>query len=208
MNGVPRTLCPFKLNLERASFLAATNCSHNAFARALIRASSVSCPTSRYRQSPVQGQLWWWTVLRNDVALPCPSPTRHHITALLIRLPRFCQALPGVQSCFLSSEHWLIVSWLSGLYPEQRGAWISYYRLQTQRPAYGCYIVTLAQRFQILQCFREIHIVCSPWVGCHMLTKKDKKQKTYACGIQPTGYLHTKMYILLNCLSSTLVLYI
>ena len=43
-------------------------------------------------------------------SLSCPN-TGHSITALLIWLPRFCQSLPGVQSCFKSSKPWLIISW-------------------------------------------------------------------------------------------------
>lgn len=43
-------------------------------------------------------------------SLSCPH-TGHSITALLIWLPRFCQSLPGVQSCFESSKPWLIISW-------------------------------------------------------------------------------------------------
>ena len=43
-------------------------------------------------------------------SLSCPH-TGHGITPLLIRLPRFCQSLPGVQSCFQSSKPWLVISW-------------------------------------------------------------------------------------------------
>lgn len=116
-----------------------------------------------------------------------PPLTGHPITALLIWLQRFCQALPGVESRFLSPEPWLIISQAvrSGSWAEGRHESLTTGYKPKAQPTVVVQ-VTLAQRLQIFQSFKEIHIVCNPRVGLHMWAK----QNAPACGIQPTGYLY------------------
>lgn len=181
-------------DVERANLHAATNCSRDALAEPLSAPLQQAAPCQDPGRAQTKSALLmnlFCIAMLNVSVLP---HTGHRITALLIWLQRFCQSLPGAQSCFESSKPWLIIPWAlrSGSWADgRRGSLTTGYRAKCQPIVATQWLWPRGSSFL---CFNIVHIICSPWAGCHMLTKRNKKHKHMTSNPQATFPLKCVYY--------------